>query len=525
MAALLAVGGVQAKTVRKYLRLTDSNRTTYWGQNDRVTFNIPNNEVNAAANIDGGNVAVGWDFSSNKCVGNYTKLVINITSQTNTYGLYIFLGEDGYWTGSKMSKTSFAKDETHLEITLSTLTRNNDGGDNEKLNLEDVNIICIVTDKQTTEAMSFTLGDIYLEKDVEDATYKDYTTTPFDMSSLTGNTYGTNTVTFDEATQTITFLDDIFMYAYWNYASAQDWSDYKFLVTVPQTPWTTGGSRVWSVISDGTNTKDFGYYQLYNQRASVIDLSTEKGSVDLSSISQYEIWNDNNQPRTYGISAMYLTNTPPTRGTNYEGDDEGYSDYRRVIGTADTWGTLCLPFNAAICGAVAYEVVGVDSKDSPSKLYLQSKYGVLEAGKAYLFKTNTTRPLTAYRVGEYETNTPTGKNLKGTFTGADVPNGSYILKNGEWKMSTGTAKVNENRAYLTLTESLVVPAEEALAKGFITMNLEDGTATGIGLTPMDGVEGSKFNVKSSNIFNLTGQRVSKLQKGVNIVNGKKVLVK
>ena len=39
------------------------------------------------------------------------------------------------------------------------------------------------------------------------------------------------------------------------------------------------------------------------------------------------------------------------------------------------------------------------------------------------------------------------------------------------------------------------------------------------------VQGSEFKVQDSEIYNLAGQRMSKLQKGVNIVNGKKVLVK
>ena len=38
-------------------------------------------------------------------------------------------------------------------------------------------------------------------------------------------------------------------------------------------------------------------------------------------------------------------------------------------------------------------------------------------------------------------------------------------------------------------------------------------------------ESSMFNVESSKVYNLAGQRMSKLQKGINIVNGKKVLVK
>ncbi len=39
------------------------------------------------------------------------------------------------------------------------------------------------------------------------------------------------------------------------------------------------------------------------------------------------------------------------------------------------------------------------------------------------------------------------------------------------------------------------------------------------------VQSSKFNDQSSMIYNLAGQQLSKPQKGVNIIKGKKVVVK
>lgn len=69
------------------------------------------------------------------------------------------------------------------------------------------------------------------------------------------------------------------------------------------------------------------------------------------------------------------------------------------------------------------------------------------------------------------------------------------------------------KAYLLASE---IPSG-ALAKGF-TFKFEDvdGIST---------VQGSGLMVNGSEIFNLAGQRMSRVQKGVNIVNGKKVLVK
>ena len=547
MAALLAVGGVQAgtKTVRKYLRLTDANITKYWNENDRTSFDYPTNTVNAADiteidNHGNGNIAVGWDFDSNKCIGNYTKLVVNVTSQTNTNGLNFVLSEDGYWNRDAKAKTwkIEAGENKTLEINL-TETFTTDAESNT-LNVSNVNMICFVTEMQTSQAMSLTLGEVYLEKEVDDETYYDYTTEPFDFTNLTYMEEGKTT--FDADTYTFSFTSG--SYGGWQWDTPQNWNDYKYLVVIPQNQWSNGDIHCSYVLEDNAShvidDAIMRWGEWNRARAAVLDLTTVTTTVfetggpmdfDITNITKFyfrPIWGATGN---FGVAAVYLTNQAPVFGENHDGAS-GTANYKREYTVKDKWGTVCLPYNAAVCGAEVYEVVGVNQLDGPTALYLENTKYMMEAGKSYVF--NNTQDdantfhlsnVTFYQVGEYETNIPTGKNLKGTFTGADVPNGSYILKNGKWKMSTGTAKVNENRAYLTLTESLVVPAEEALAKGFITMNLEDGTATGIGLTPMDDVESSKFKVQSSMIYNLAGQRMSKLQKGVNIVNGKKVLVK
>lgn len=56
-------------------------------------------------------------------------------------------------------------------------------------------------------------------------------------------------------------------------------------------------------------------------------------------------------------------------------------------------------------------------------------------------------------------------------------------------------------------------------KGFV-INLNGDLPTGVAQ-----MDGEKLNADDAAIFNLSGQRMSKPQKGVNIVNGKKVLVK
>lgn len=71
-------------------------------------------------------------------------------------------------------------------------------------------------------------------------------------------------------------------------------------------------------------------------------------------------------------------------------------------------------------------------------------------------------------------------------------------------------KVAANRAYIQ------VPAELSGAKSF-TINLEDDPT---GIVDLN----ANLNLNEG-IYNLSGQRLSKMQKGINIVNGKKIMVK
>ena len=95
----------------------------------------------------------------------------------------------------------------------------------------------------------------------------------------------------------------------------------------------------------------------------------------------------------------------------------------------------------------------------------------------------------------------------------DLGSGSiYVLAKGDEGLGlynyTGT-NIAKGKAYLYVADTSI----KALTFDF-------GDATGINT-----VHGSEFMDNGSPIYNLAGQRMSKLQKGVNIVNGKKIMVK
>ena len=91
--------------------------------------------------------------------------------------------------------------------------------------------------------------------------------------------------------------------------------------------------------------------------------------------------------------------------------------------------------------------------------------------------------------------------------------GSYVLQNnsgkiGFYKVANGNKlpKVKANHAYLTKSGSNNVKA--------FYFNEDDAT----------GIENVNVNDNANEtIYNVAGQRMSKMQKGINIINGKKIL--
>ena len=118
---------------------------------------------------------------------------------------------------------------------------------------------------------------------------------------------------------------------------------------------------------------------------------------------------------------------------------------------------------------------------------------------------------TTFSISGYPTAAPAElKNgiLTGTYEDIDAPLGSCVLQNQSGKVgfylvtNAATPKVKANRAYLTTSSSAkAFFFDEETAIENVTVN-----------APADAV-----------IYNVAGQRLNKAQKGVNIINGKKVL--
>jgi len=152
-------------------------------------------------------------------------------------------------------------------------------------------------------------------------------------------------------------------------------------------------------------------------------------------------------------------------------------------GSTISAGTPCLVKPASADATLSVEGVAIDpdaSADSPSK------------------QDGTT---TVTYVGTFEGETIDGSN---------VDNAWVVSNNALYHVAaTHTATVGAYRAYFTVSAS----------EGVKALSYDFGGADAI-----DDVR-SKIEDGRNEIYNLAGQKMSKLQRGVNIVNGKKVLVK
>ena len=164
--------------------------------------------------------------------------------------------------------------------------------------------------------------------------------------------------------------------------------------------------------------------------------------------------------------------------------------------------------------AITYKFVSDNKQLVESTRYRAG--GVIPAGEAVVLEgaANTTYKFIPGK-GNY---TPDGANdLEGTDDETQLSGDGkfYALsaKSGVvgfyWMNSTGAAfKNGAHKAYLHLSSSA------GSVKGFA---FDDDDATGI--------QAIENKVEDGAIYNIAGQRVGKMQKGINIVNGKKIMVK
>ncbi len=194
--------------------------------------------------------------------------------------------------------------------------------------------------------------------------------------------------------------------------------------------------------------------------------------------------------------------------------------YTRDVAKGE-YGTLCLPYKSYVSGATVYDIVGVvKDGDKLTDLGLEEHTGALEAGVAYVFHATSTQ-VVATLVGEAVKEAAQTVGLVGNLSAENIktPDGCYVLVDGVLRqVQGGTAYIQTNRAYFDLSGVEAIEGEATAGVKYISISFEED-ATGI--TELT----EKTEATEGAIYNLQGQRVNSLQRGINIVGGKKVLVK
>ena len=178
---------------------------------------------------------------------------------------------------------------------------------------------------------------------------------------------------------------------------------------------------------------------------------------------------------------------------------------------ADKYGTFIAPFAAEKPANVTlYTCDGVDANG-----YLNlTSVDAVEAGKPYITKsTGEAVDETLYGKATANEDSYTEGLLTGVLDAdVKVPNGSYILATKDdvqafYKVATDNYNAQANKCYITMPE-------ETPAKALYFAEDADAIKTIEALTSGD-----------AKIYNLNGHLLNSLQKGINIVNGRKVMVK
>ena len=180
--------------------------------------------------------------------------------------------------------------------------------------------------------------------------------------------------------------------------------------------------------------------------------------------------------------------------------------------------TLTLGFNAEVPeGVTAYKVTGTEGKE----LTLESVGTVIPAGEpVVVYAEVAEEKMTAEFAYTAEEATKSGDNLlKGTLvdnsavaptTGYDAYvmalNGTEVVM-GKATLNEGVFKNRANKAYLELPTVQDAPAMFSFGRG-------EGTT---------GIETAVNGEQTAVIYDLAGRRVEKMEKGIYIVNGKKVI--
>lgn len=248
-----------------------------------------------------------------------------------------------------------------------------------------------------------------------------------------------------------------------------------------------------------------------------------KPNVVNAAIDAVKAYKDAPEPTLKQAQALYNNYTIVNNYVNQAKTYGGILDVKYVL--KGQYGTIILPVNYASPQNVKFYTCG--AADANGVLTLVETTTGTKKNQPYIVEyTGTDVPTVdnpkKYQIIGYKNGAATTNQTVGWLTGVlgendHVPSGSYILSkyNGRFAFykvdGENVKEAQQYRCYLT------IPADQPTAVSAFYLNGE-GETTGINAL-LNGNNGE------TEIYDLSGKRLNHLQKGINIVNGQKVLVK
>lgn len=273
---------------------------------------------------------------------------------------------------------------------------------------------------------------------------------------------------------------------------------------------TTGVLSQWCVQLFDTDVNNAGVYLVEDVSEDVFKLKSNKSGTQYVNDWGPVFGNDNSNKE--GLSTF--TFTPVTTYT-FAVSEAGFA-------------TLCLPFNVVIPeGMVAYDLAASRITNNGNVAYaymdvIAEEGEVLKAGTPVIVKAAQGSYTLAITMDDTDAKEPLDDSLlKGNFVSQTLTQGTttkkFIFANGTngvgFYLMDESGTIGANKCWMEWT----VPAGQAEVRSFV-ISFDD--ATGIS----DIIPETDEN-RTHLIYNISGQRLNKPQKGLNIIGNKKVIIK
>ena len=295
-----------------------------------------------------------------------------------------------------------------------------------------------------------------------------------------------------------------------------DLSQYRYLIVTLGKNASTGGYEATikdkngkTVVGDqyGADFMNMWFGQWNNHNCMKIDLEKLRSEKEFDIHNIVELSIKGGEGLVLGT--VYASNTKPNNDKDWGNEDNG--DFKFAGLDADKFGTVCLNFDAAVAGAKIFEIASATEKS----VSLIEYEGILKAGKPYIYQANdnASKNVYFYKATNATVETPIVNNgLIGTFTETKAPQGTnyMVLSNNKLWTVNSDVTVAANKAYIDVNQ-----VASSNARGTVFLPYGEVTA----------IEGVKLSLNGDEIYNLNGQRLAQPTKGVNVIGGKKVIIK